>query len=101
MRRIRLIPTAVVAATSALVTAGLMLPPAQASPVGVGAAAGVTHYAGTRGVARLLPRSVRPAAGDPARAFPKGARRLSSGRVSATEAIPAARTASGAAAASA
>ena len=60
----------------------------------------VTHYPGTRGMARLLPRKVRHATSAPARAFPKGARRLPSGRFSATEAVPRSAASAGAATAS-
>jgi hypothetical protein len=70
---------------------------AQASAAGGHTAAAVMHYSGTRGVARLLPRGPRPAGS--ARAFPRGARRLPSGRFSAAEAVPRVRTAAGAAAA--
>ena len=100
MKTRRLIPGGVAAVALALIAAGGVVPTvAQASAAGGRAGPAVMHYAGTRGVARLLPRSPRPATPGPARAFLRGARRLPPGRFSATEAVPRARTAGGAAAA--
>jgi hypothetical protein len=94
----RLIPGGAVVASLALITAGGVVPTvAQASAARGGAGPVVMHYTGTTGVARLLPRNPRPANKAPARAFPKGARRLPSGRFSATEAIPRIATTAGAA----
>ena len=90
-----------VAATLTMIAAGGVAPtvaPASAAAGRTGPAV-TQHYTGTRGVARLVPRSARPATEAPARAFPKGARRLPSGRFSATEAAPGAPPAAGAAAA--
>ena len=100
MKTRRLIPGGAVAAALALIAAGGVVPTvAQASAAGGRAGPAVMHYAGTRGVARLLPRSPRPATSGPTRAFARGARRLPSGRFSATEAVPRTRTAGDAAAA--
>src|SRR5260370_23955359 len=78
-----------VAATLATVTAGLAPPVAQASAPGGGAAPVVTYYAGTRGVAHLVPRSAAPTAPPAARRLlPRGARRLPSGTFSAAEVVP-------------
>jgi hypothetical protein len=100
MKTRRLIPGGAVVATLAVVTAGGVVPTmAQASAAGGRAGPAVMHYNGTRGVARLLPRTPRPATTGPARAFPRGARRLPSGRFSATEAVPRTQTAVGVAAA--
>ena len=88
-----------VAATLTMIAAGGVAPtvaPASAAAGRTGPAV-TQHYTGTRGVARLVPRSARPATEAPARAFPKGARRLPSGRFSATEAAPGALVAAGAA----
>src|SRR5215468_8421606 len=88
-----------VAATLTMIAAGGVAPtvaPASAAAGRTGPAV-TQHYTGTRGVARLVPRSARPATEAPARAFPKGARRLPSGRFSATEAAPGAPAAAGAA----
>src|SRR5262249_50983644 len=88
-----------VAATLTMIAAGGVAPtvaPASAAAGRTGPAV-TQHYTGTRGVARLVPRSARPATEAPARAFPKGARRLPSGRFSATEAAPRALVAAGAA----
>src|SRR5215467_13109721 len=87
-----------VAATLTMIAAGGVAPtvaPASAAAGRTGPAV-TQHYTGTRGVARLVPRSARPAT-EAARAFPKGARRLPSGRFSATEAAPGAPAAAGAA----
>src|SRR5207237_5966123 len=98
MKTRRLIPGGAMVAALALITAGGVVPTmAQASAAGSGAGPVVTHYAGTAGLARLLPRHVRHAKSAPTRAFPKGARRLSSSRFSATEAVPRASLSAGAA----
>src|SRR5215470_825310 len=100
MKTRRLISGGAVAATLALVTAGGVVPTvAQASPARGHAGPAVTHYTATRGVARLLPRTSRPANPAPVRAFPKGARRRASDRFSAAEAVPRSPAATGAAAA--
>jgi hypothetical protein len=94
----RLIPGGAVVASLALITAGGVVPTvAQASAARGGAGPVVMHYTGTTGVARLLPRNPRPANTAPARAFPKGARRLPLARFSATEAVPRIATTAGAA----
>jgi hypothetical protein len=49
----------------------------------------VTHYTGTPGVARLVPRHKPAAATAPSAPFPRGARRLPHGHFSASEAVPA------------
>jgi hypothetical protein len=100
MKTRRLIPGGAVVATLALITAGGVVPTvAQASAAGSGAGPVVTRYTGMAGVARLLPRDVRHTTRASARAFPRGARRLPSGRFSATEAVPRASLSAGAAAA--
>jgi len=100
MKTRRLISGGAVAATLALVTAGGVIPTvAQASPARGHAGPAVTHYTATRGMARLLPRTSRPANPAPVRVFPKGARRLGSDRFSAAEAVPRSPAATGAAAA--
>jgi hypothetical protein len=100
MKTRRLISGGAVVATMALIAAGGVVPMvAQASAAGGRAGPAVMHYTGTPGVARLLPRTPRPATTAPARAFPRGARRLPSGQFSATEAVPRTLTAAGAAAA--
>ena len=73
-----------VAATLATIATGLAPAVAQASVPG---GSPVTYHAGTRGVAKLMPRHV-PAAATPAATLPRGARRLPSGHYSATEAVP-------------
>ncbi len=89
MNHRRLIQGGAAAATLAMIAAAGLVPTvAQASAARGRAGPAVTHYTGTRGVARLVPRSVRPATSAPARAFPRGARRLPSGRFSATETMP-------------
>jgi hypothetical protein len=85
----RLMQRVAVAASLATTAAGLTPAVVQASaPRGSGAPA-VTYYAGTRGVARLLPRTT-PSGGAPAATLlrPRGARRLPSGAFSAREAVP-------------
>jgi len=100
MKTRRLIFGGAVVTTLALITAGGVVPTvARASAAGGRADAAVMHYIGTRGVARLLPRSTRKATPVQALAFPKGARRLPSGRFSATEAVPSTPSAAGATAA--
>jgi hypothetical protein len=76
-----------VAAFLATMASGLAPAAARASAPGRGAAAVVRHYAGTRGVTRLLPRNA-PAGHAPGLVFPKGARRLPSGNFSAAAAVP-------------
>ena len=95
----RLIPGGAVVASLALITAGGVVPTvAQASAARGGAGPVVMHYAGTAGMARLVTRNVRHTTRAPAPAFPRGARRLPSGRFSATETVPRTRLAAGAAA---
>ena len=92
-----------VAVAAGLATIAAMLAPtvAQASASGGSPAPAVTHYTGTPGVARLVPRSAPAAAPSAATpVVPRGARRLPSGTFSATEAMPGA-SASAAAAATA
>jgi hypothetical protein len=85
----RLIPGGAVAAALAMIIAGGVVPTvAQASAARGGGGPVVMHYTGTAGVARLLPSNVRHTTRAPAPAFPRGARRLPSGRFSATEAVP-------------
>jgi hypothetical protein len=76
-----------VAATLATIATGLAPAVAQASVPGGSPVTAVTYHAGTRGVAKLMPRHV-PAAATPAVTLPRGARRLPSGHYSATEAVP-------------
>ncbi len=76
-----------VAATLATIATGLAPTVAQASAPGGGPSTAVTYHAGTRGVAKLMPRHV-PAAATPAATAPRGARRLPYGHYSATEAVP-------------
>src|ERR1700687_6155055 len=61
-----------VAASLATIAAGLAPAVAQASASGGSPAPAVTHYTGTPGVARLVPRSA-PAAGTPSALPPRGA----------------------------
>jgi hypothetical protein len=75
------------AASLAMIAAGLTPAVAQASASGGSPAPVVSSYAGTTGVARLVPRHT-PAAGAGAAARPKGARRLPDGHFSAAEAVP-------------
>ena len=93
-----------VAVAAGLATIAAMLAPAaaQASASGGSPSPAVTHYTGTRGVARLVPRH-KPAVGAPSalRVVPRGARRLPSGHFSAAEAVPGASAATAAAAAAA
>jgi len=71
-----------VAAAASLATIAATLAPtmAQASASGGSPSPAVRHYAGTRGVARLVPRH-KPAAGASSapRVAPRGARRLPQG----------------------
>jgi len=76
-----------VAASLATIATGLAPAVAQASVPGGSPTTAVTHHAGTRGVAKLIPRHV-PTAATPAATLPRGARRLPSGHYSATEAVP-------------
>jgi len=80
-----------VAMAASLATIAGMLAPAvaQASASGGGPSPAVTHYTGTPGVARLVPRH-KPAVGAPSasRMVTKGIRRLPSGHFSAAEAVP-------------
>jgi hypothetical protein len=80
-----------VAVAACLATIAAMLAPAvaQASASGGSPSPAVTHYTGTPGVARLVPRHT-PAVGAPSamRVVPRGARRLPSGHFSAAEAVP-------------
>ena len=91
-----------VAASLATMTAMIAPAVAQASAPGGSPSPAVTHYTGTTGVARLVPRHT-PAAGAPSapRVLPIGARRLPSGHFSAAEAVPGARASASAAAAAA
>jgi hypothetical protein len=78
-------------AASLAVAAGLAPAVAQASVAGHSPAPVVTHYTGTPGVAKLLPRT-RPspsASALPARIRPRGARRLPSRHFSAQASAPA------------
>jgi hypothetical protein len=75
------------AATLATIATGLAPAVAQASVPGGSPVTAVTYHAGTRGVAKLMPRHV-PAAATSAATLPRGARRLPSGHYSATEAVP-------------
>jgi len=90
-----------VAVAASLATMAAMIAPAvaQASASGGGPSPAVTHYTGTTGVARLVPRHT-PAAGAPSasRVPPIGARRLPSGHFSAAEAVPGPRAPASAAA---
>ncbi|HLX47155.1 MAG TPA: hypothetical protein VKS82_02375 [Streptosporangiaceae bacterium] len=79
---------AAVCALAMMAAGGAAPAVAQASAAASRGGLAVTYYPGARGVARLVPRSLRPANAAPVRAFPKGARRLPSGRFSATEAVP-------------
>jgi hypothetical protein len=78
-----------VAAAASLVTiaAGLAPTVAQAAASGSSPNPTVTHYTGTPGVARLVPRRV-PAATAPLVARPRGVRQLPNGHFSAAEAAP-------------
>src|SRR5487761_1387300 len=92
MRTRRLMLGAAVAASLATTAAGLAPAAVQASAARGGRDGGapaVTYYSGTRGVARLMPAG-GPAGGaaGPVRAFPRGARRLPSGRFSPRETVP-------------
>ncbi len=93
-----------VAVAASLATMAAMIAPmlAQASASGGSPSPAVTHYTGTTGVARLVPRHT-PAAGAPSapRVLPMGARRLPSGHFSAAAAVPGAPAPASAAAAAA
>jgi hypothetical protein len=86
------------AASLAMIAAGLTSAGAQASAAAGSPAPAVTNYAGTAGVARLMPRTA-PALGTPTAAQPRGVRRLPSGHFSAAESVPGAAAAISAAAA--
>ena len=91
-----------VAAAASLATIAAMLAPtaAQASASGGSPSPAVTHYTGTPGVARLVPRHKAAAGAQSApRVVPRGARRLPSGHFSAAEAVPGAPTSAATAAA--
>ena len=98
----RVVRGAAVAVALTVIAAGTAAPsvaPTSVEQIRVPPAA--KYYAGMRGVARLVPRSVRPAPSSTVRAFSRGARRLPSGRYSATEAVPRASATAGAVAAAA
>ena len=86
-----------VAVAASLATIAAMLAPAvaQASASGGSPSPAVTHYTGTPGVARLVPRH-EAAVGAPS--APRVARRLPSGQFSAAEAMPGAPASAAAAA---
>ena len=73
------------AASLAVIAAGLAPAAAHVAPQG-GAASAVTHYKGTLGVARMVPRSARHAAG--ATQMTQRGSRLSGHSFSATEKVP-------------
>ena len=77
-----------VAASLATIATGLAPAVAQASAPGGSPAPVVTHYTGTPGLARLVPRHVPAAPSAAPRLIPRGARRLPSGHYSATEVVP-------------
>ncbi|HEY6275077.1 MAG TPA: hypothetical protein VIX86_01980, partial [Streptosporangiaceae bacterium] len=84
------------AAISLAVAAGLAPAIAQASVAGGSPAPAVTHYTGTAGVTKLLPRAhPRAPSSVPAEVRPRGARRLPAGHFSATESVPGAAAAAG------
>ena len=87
-----------VAASLATIAAGLAPTVAQAAASGSSPNPAVTHYTGTTGVARLLPRR-KPALTTPLVTMPRGVRRLPNAHFSATEAAPQAPAAAAAAAA--
>jgi hypothetical protein len=93
-----------VAVAASLATIAAMLAPAvaRASASGGSPSPAVTHYTGTLGVARMVPRD-KPALGAPSapRVVRGGVRRLSSGHFSAAEAVPGAPASAAAAAAAA
>ena len=87
-----------VAASLATIAAGLAPTVAQAATSGSSPNPTVTHYTGTTGVARLVPRT-KPAVTTPLVTPPRGARRLANGHFSAAEAAPSAPASAAAAAA--
>ncbi len=87
-----------VAASLAMMAAGLAPTVAQAAAPEGSAAPAVMYYTGTPGVARLVPRTAPGATSAAAQVFPRGARRLPSGTFSATEAVPGAPASAAAAA---
>ena len=89
-----------VAASLATIAAGLAPTVAQAASSGSSPAPAVTHYTGTPGVARLVPRT-KPAVTTPLVTHPRGARQLPNGHFSAAESVPSAPAAAGAAGAAA
>jgi len=74
------------AASLAMIAAGLAPAAAHVAPR-ASAARAVTHYTGTTGVARLVPRTARHATGE-RRLFPRGPRLLPHHTFSATETVP-------------
>jgi hypothetical protein len=88
------------AASLATIAAGLAPTVAQAAAAGSSPNPTVTHYTGTPGVARMVPRT-KPALTTPLVTQPRGARRLPNGHFSATEAAPQAPVSASAAAAAA
>jgi hypothetical protein len=77
----RLMRSAAVAVILAVITAGGVAPTvAGASAAAAGTASTVTHYTGTRGVARLLPGNAPTQTGGSTSALPRGARTLPSGQ---------------------
>ena len=89
-----------VAASLVTVAAGLAPTVAQAAASGSSPNPTVTHYTGTTGVARLVPRK-KPAVTTPLMTHPRGVRRLPNGHFSAAEAAPQAPASAAAAAAAA
>src|ERR1700732_4695239 len=75
-----------VAASLATIATGLAPAVAHTTAPGGSVPPAVTHYTGTRGVARMAAGSA-PAVATP-RVLPRGARRLPSGHFSPTEAVP-------------
>ncbi len=75
------------AASLATIAAGLAPTVAQAAASGSSPNPAVTHYTGTTGVARLVPRRT-PTVTTPLVTVPRGVRRLPNGHFSATEAVP-------------
>jgi hypothetical protein len=75
------------AASLAMIAAGLAPAVAQAATSGSSPNPAVTHYTGTPGVARLVPRT-KPAVTTPLVTVPRGVRQLPNGHFSAAEAAP-------------
>lgn len=89
MKTRRLMLGVAVAASLATTATGLAPAVAQASASGGSSGPAVTHYAGTRGVARLLPRNTPNGGGSAAMlAIPRGARRLPSATLPASGTSP-------------